>query len=437
MWLAHGLLLNPGMIQASQTTAHDSSRSETQDRPPQTSILIVDDERGPRESLRMILSSGYRVLMAEDGTSALEILRTQQIDLVTVDLKMPGMNGEELIRTVRAELPQVELIVITGCRSIDSAVEGIRHGVFDYLSKPFDVVQVLASVERAMERRQSRRRMISFLENISRILGTQCDSPTVLAELEASALAQQRLRKLLEEPILGSGSSSIQTGEPRSIEFLEVLAETIESRDLFMRGHARRVAFYADLFADRLLLSREAREHVRIAGFLHDIGKVGIGSELLAGQVIRESEREETTHSHPTIGERLLQPLGLAGPIAITVRHHHERYDGKGYPDGLKGEEIPLAARIIAIVDAFDSMTCEGLYHSARSREDALAELRREAGGQFDPTLVEIFCPLIETGAADALGNAGTPSAPTADPVFTSSADPAADVALAIDRMAT
>ncbi len=409
-----------GMTQAFQTTSHDWSRSETQDCPPQTSILIVDDERGPRESLRMILSGDHRVLTAEDGTSALEILRTDWIDLVTVDLNMPGMKGDELIRTVRAELPQIEIIVITGCGSIDSAVEGIRHGVFDYLTKPFDVVQVLASVERAMARRQSRGRMISFLESIGRILGTNRDSQTVLAELEVSAVAQERLRKLLEEPVLGSGTSSSRTPEPRTIEFLEVLAETIESRDIFMRGHARRVAFYADLLADRLLFSREARDHVRMAGFLHDIGKVGAASDLLAGKLMPESERLESIHAHPAIGERLLRPLGLAGPIAITVRQHHERYDGNGYPDGLTGEDIPLAARVITIVDAFDAMTCERPYRLARSRKEALAELRREARGQFDPTLVEIFCQLIETGAADALGQARMLSAQTADPAAAS-----------------
>jgi response regulator RpfG family c-di-GMP phosphodiesterase len=404
------------MSQAFQTTAHDCSRSETPDCPPQTSILIVDDERGPRESLRMILSGGHRVLTTGDGASALEILRTDRIDLVTVDLNMPGMKGGELIRTVRAELPQVELIIITGCGSIDSAVEGIRHGVFDYLTKPFDVVQVLASVERAMARRQSRGRMISFLESISRILGANRDPQTVLAELDASAGAQQRLRKLLEEPILGSGTGSSRTREPRAIEFLEVLAETIESRDLFMRGHARRVAFYADLLADRLLFSREARDHVRIASFLHDIGKVGAASDLLAGKVMLENERLESIHAHPAIGERLLQPLGLAAPIAITVRHHHERYDGNGYPDRLTGQDIPLAARVITIVDAFDAMTCVRPYRPARTQEEALAELRREARGQFDPTLVEIFCQLIETGAAEALGEAGMLNAPTPDP---------------------
>ena len=165
-------------------------------------VLVVDDERGPRESLRMILSGRYEVVTATRGAEALEILRTDSIDLVTVDLNMPGMKGDELMRTIRRESPQTEIIVITGCGSVESAIEGIRHGVFDYLTKPFDVVQVTASVERALERQASRARMVGFLEGLSRILGRNRDAAIVLEELEASPLAQERLRSVLSEPVL-------------------------------------------------------------------------------------------------------------------------------------------------------------------------------------------------------------------------------------------
>jgi response regulator RpfG family c-di-GMP phosphodiesterase len=371
-------------------------------------LLVVDDERGPRESLRMILSGIHKVSIAEDGAEALEILRTDSIDLVTVDLNMPGMKGDELMRTIRAEFPQAEIIVITGCGSVETAVEGIRHGVFDYLTKPFDVVQVTASVERALARRESRARMVDFLEGISRVLGRNRDTESILDELDSSAAIQERLRAVLTEPILGPGAGSARVGGPRTIEFLEVLAETIESRDIYMRGHARRVAFYAELVSTRLCLSREERDHVRMAAFLHDIGKVGAASDLLAGRVMPEPERLESIHDHPAIGEQLLLPLGLAIPVATTVLHHHERYDGKGYPDGLAGDDIPLAARIIAVVDAFDAMTCERPYRAAKSHEEALDELRREAGAQFDPSVVDLFCSLAESGALEAVGAAGS-----------------------------
>ncbi|HPG25662.1 MAG: response regulator [Spirochaetaceae bacterium] len=371
-------------------------------------VLVVDDERGPRESLRMILSGRYEVVTATRGAEALEILRTDSIDLVTVDLNMPGMKGDELMRTIRRESPQTEIIVITGCGSVESAIEGIRHGVFDYLTKPFDVVQVTASVERALERQASRARMVGFLEGLSRILGRNRDAAIVLEELEASPLAQERLRSVLSEPVLAGERRGSRPDGPRTVEFLEVLAETIESRDLTMRGHARRVAFYADLVGAALCLSREERQNLQIAAFLHDIGKVGAPTDLLAGEVMLEPERLAAIHPHPAIGERLLHPLGLDPVIATTVRHHHERYDGRGYPDGLSGDDIPLAARIIAVVDAFDAMTCERPYRQAQSSDEALAELHRESGGQFDPAIARIFRELVVSGAADEVREAGT-----------------------------
>jgi len=382
--------------------------------PSPARVLVVDDERGPRESLRMILSANYDVSSAGNGAEALDLLRTDSIDLVTVDLNMPGMKGDELMRTIRAEFPQTEIIIITGCGSIETAVEGIRHGVFDYLTKPFDVVQVTASVSRALERRQSRARMVSFLEGISRVLGQNRDPEIVLEELDASPLAQERLRAVLAEPALSAEAPHSRAAGPSTIEFLEVLAETIESRDLFMRGHARRVAFYADLLAASLCLSRAERNHVRMAAFLHDIGKVGAPSDLLAGVMMPEPDRLEGIKTHPAIGERLLLPLGLDTPIATTVRHHHERFDGEGYPDGLAGDAIPLAARIIGLTDAFDAMTCERPYRRARTRDEAVVELRKEAGLQFDPGLVSLFCQLVESGATDAVGEAG-PLSETAD----------------------
>lgn len=354
----------------------------------------------------MILSGAHEVTTAEDAVEALDVLRTEAIDLVTVDLNMPGMKGDELMRTIRAESPQTEIIIITGCGSIETAVEGIRHGVFDYLIKPFDVVQVTASVERALARRASRGRTLAFLEEVSRILGPDRDDHLSLCELEANTLAQERLRAILTEPVLQRGASGPREGGPSTLEFLEVLAETIETRDLFMRGHARRVAYAADLLSARLCLGREERDHVRMAAFLHDIGKVGATSDVLAGKVLPEPERLESIQTHPAMGERLLRPLGLSPTVAATVRHHHERFDGAGYPDGLAGEDIPLSARIIAIVDAFDAMTCERPYRAARSRDEAITELRANARTQFDPNLVAVFCDLVATGALEAIDEA-------------------------------
>ena len=143
-----------------------------------------------------------------------------------------------------------------------------------------------------------------------------------------------------------------------------------------------------------------------MAAFLHDIGKVGATSDVLQGRALPEPDRLESIQDHPAIGEKLLLPLGLATPIATTVRHHHERFDGTGYPDGLAGDDIPLASRIISVVDAFDAMTCERPYRKARSRDEALAELALESRGQFDPAIVSLFCDLVKSGAAHGVGTA-------------------------------
>jgi len=207
------------------------------DQSERSTVLVVDDERGPRESLRMILSPDYQVLQASSAAEALDVLATETVDLATLDLNMPGMSGQDLMREIRSEHPRVEIIVITGCGSVESAAEGIRSGICDYLQKPFDVVQVSAAVSRA----------------------------------EGNALLDP----------------------PRTLEFLEVLAETIETKDRYMRGHARRVAFYSSLIADRLCLSPEEHSRVRIAGFLHDLGKVGVPTYLLLRKgAITQPERE-------------------------------------------------------------------------------------------------------------------------------------------------
>jgi putative two-component system response regulator len=363
---------------------------------PTTTILVVDDEKGPRESLKMILSPGHGVLLAEDGIGALELLRKHTIDLVTVDLNMPGMKGDELMRTIREEFPEVSVIVITGCGSVETAVEGIRYGVSDYLSKPFDVVQVTAAVSRALSRCESRKRLVGLLEGIGSALGKHRDSDDVLAELDGNDALQTQLRAALQEPVLDPTSLRANVSAAQTGEFLEVLAETIEFRDAYMRGHARRVAFYAGLLADRLSMSCEDRERVRLSSFLHDLGKVALPTEILEGKERIDADQRIAVEQHPEIGERLVRPLGFSSAVASSIRHHHERFDGTGYPDRLHGDEIPLASRVIAVADAFDAMTCDIPYAPAVSTEQAIAELRKHGGSQFDPSIVQHLASIVE-----------------------------------------
>ncbi len=168
-----------------------------------------------------------------------------------------------------------------------------------------------------------------------------------------------------------------------------------------MRGHARRVSLYSALVADRLNLSTRDHELVRIAGFLHDLGKVGVPTDLLLQPGALEPSQRAVVEEHAQIGAKLVQPLDMPPAIAQSIRHHHEWWDGTGYPDGLAGEEIPLAARIIAIADAFDAMNCNRPYREALPRDVQIAEIKRFAGVQFDAMLAKEFLGLIEVGACD------------------------------------
>ncbi len=369
-----------------------------QDQTPRATILVIDDERGPRESLRMILKTSHEVLSASSGAEALEILRTHTVDLVTLDLNMPGLRGDELMRTLRRDFPGVEIIIITGWGTVDSACEAVRYGIADYIQKPFDVVQVSAAVTRAVLRQIGRRRMVGFLSSLGNTVGRERQVADILSDLDSSPYLHGRLQSAIDE----ASRRVDRAGEPlRHIQMLEVLAETIEAKDLFMVGHARRVAWYSGLLADRLCLSSEEREHIRIAAFLHDVGKVGVPEELLAKPGPLDSEELDVVQAHSEVGARIVDPLVLGGGVSETIRHHHERFDGRGYPDGLAGEDIPLAARVVQLADVFDAMTSERPYRPARSVEKTVLEIRDCAGSQFDPDLAKEFTALVEGQVSD------------------------------------
>jgi putative two-component system response regulator len=366
-----------------------------------SSVLIVDDERGPRDSLRMILEPKYRVVQAASGAEALECLHREPIELMTLDLNMPGMHGQELMRTVQAEFPLIEIVIITGCGTVESAAEGIRSGVCDYLQKPFDVVQVSAAIERALNRHGARTRLSGFLEELGDVVGRDRDALAIVEDVQRSERMRGRVSDLFVKTGQSVESTTAVLDAPATMEFLEVLAETIEVKDRYMRGHARRVAFYASLLADRIDLNPTDLEHVRFSAFLHDIGKVGVPTDLLLRAGALDATERALVEQHPVIGSRLIKPLKIPTAISSAIHHHHEWWDGSGYPDGQAGEQIPQAARIIGVVDAFDAMSSDRPYRKALSRDVVCEELQRFAGIQFDPELAKEFLFVLESGACD------------------------------------
>lgn len=355
-------------------------------------ILIVEDERGPRESLRLILKPSYDVLLAGNGQDALRALREHPIDLVTLDLNMPGVKGIEVLRALKSESHTTEVVVITGFATVDNAVECLRYGVHDFITKPFNVIEVMATVERALRKRRSRGRLHSFLEHLGNILGRSTPGAAALDAIEDDEVLIVNVRKALTE----SFQPITKASPERVLEFAEVLADTLESKDAYTHGHSRRVSYYAALLAEHVGLEADLREEIRLAAFLHDVGKIGVANQLILKDGRLTQEERIVVMKHPVIGESLIQPLGLAPGILQAVRHHHEHFDGSGYPDKLAGNEIPLGSRVILIADAYDAMHSQRSYRKGLPKEMILHEFTKHSGTQFDPHLTAAFLDLME-----------------------------------------
>lgn len=355
-------------------------------------ILIVEDERGPRESLRLILKPSYDVLLASNGQDALRALREQPIDLVTLDLNMPGVKGIEVLRALKTESPSTEVVVITGFATVNSAVECIRHGVHDFITKPFNVIEVMATVERALRKRRSRSRLHAFLGRLGDILGRSTPGAAALGAIEAD----EGLISEVRQALITAFKPITKASPDRVFEFAEVLADTLEIKDAYTHGHSRRVSYYAGLLAEHIGLEAGLREEIRLAAFLHDVGKIGVANQLILKDGRLTQEERIVVMRHPVISESLIQPLGLAPGILRGVRHHHEHFDGSGYPDKLVGEDIPFASRIILIADAYDAMHSQRSYRKGLPKEMIVRELTKHSGTQFDPRLAAAFIDLIE-----------------------------------------
>jgi putative nucleotidyltransferase with HDIG domain len=255
--------------------------------------------------------------------------------------------------------------------------------------------------------------LVGFLEGVGSVLGKHQDTRELLAELSQNVDLQARLQEAVQQPVAISTPERATVSADRTAEFLEILAETIESRDPALRGHSRRVAFYAGLLAERLGLGSEEQERVRIASFLHDLGKVGVPGGMAQSRQLEPTFQRTPSEQHPEIGERLVRPLGFSSAVALAIRHHHERWDGSGVPDALRGDQIPLTSRIIALAEVFDAMTSERSDHGRLSPSKALDELQKQSGSRFDPRLVKEFLLIAETDAG--LPEPDSPGPPAAE----------------------
>jgi len=349
-------------------------------------ILVVDDEIGPRESLRMILKPSYNVYAVENGYAAIQMIQQIEMDVVTLDLKMPGLSGIDTLKEIRVIDPDVMAIIITGYGTLKTAIEAIRYGVFDYIPKPFNVPEILSIIDKSIQRRKLNLKVKEVLGN--------CFNQQILKEpvVDSDFVLQKEMKGMIDF----KWDDSTPSDNQNCLEFAKVLAYTLEEKDPYTSGHSERVCYYSDFISKRLSLSPKERSELQIASYLHDIGKIGISNRFINKKGTLTPTDWAIIKQHTKKSIELLTPLNLSSNILSYIQHHHERYDGTGYPDGLAGEQIPLGARIIAISDSYDSMTSDRPYRKPLANGDAKSELVKNVEKQFDPKLVSLFLDVLK-----------------------------------------
>ncbi|MEW6540034.1 MAG: HD domain-containing phosphohydrolase [Bacillota bacterium] len=325
-------------------------------------ILVVDDELGPREALRLILQDHYEIATAQNGHQALDHLSDREFDLVIMDIRMPGINGIDLLAEAKKKAPDTEVVMITAYASVETAASALRHGALDYLIKPFDRKSVMEVVQKGLSRRAESRKIKGRLEELQ--------------------LANQALRHEIER-----ASINIQR---HYLETVRSLVAAIDAKDSYTKSHQERVVMFAMLLGAELGLSAREIGLIQQAAVLHDIGKIGVPEQILLKKEFLTIEEYDIIKQHPVIGAEIISPVQFLSEVVPIVLHHHERFDGNGYPDGLKGLVIPVGARILAVADAVDAMLSERPYAPAKSVAKVQEQLRLCSGTQFDPQLVKI-----------------------------------------------
>ena len=329
----------------------------------QRRLLIVDDETVVRSVLHDLLSNSYECTEAASAEEALEYLRTGAYELVISDITMPGMSGLDMIPHVKAASPQTVIVMISGMQTIESAINALRLGAFDYLMKPFDLRQVEAAIARAYEHHQL---------------------------IVAKQLYENHLEELvdLRTAELDKTLASLENAYRST---LQALTAALETRDAETHGHSERVVTFSLRLGREYGLNAVQMKSLEFGSLLHDIGKIGVPDAILRKPAKLTDEEWVRMREHPLHGQQILRGIKFLEGAANVVAQHHEKWDGSGYPFGLKDQEIDICARIFSVADAFDAITSDRVYRKGRSYEIALQELDDWAGRQFDPKVVEAF----------------------------------------------
>src|ERR1700741_680464 len=320
-------------------------------------ILIVDDEVEITEILADLLSEEYNCLRAGSAEEALTRLQESEFQLVISDITMPGMSGLDMIPHVKEFSPDTVVVMISGLQTVESAIEAMRLGAFDYVMKPFDLRQVEAVVKRALEHHElivAKQRYENHLEE----------------------LVEQRTAEL---------DRTLVSLEEAYRSTLKALTAALETRDSETHGHSERVVSYSLRLGREYGLNSDEMKALEFGSLLHDIGKIGVPDSILRKPAKLTEEEWERMREHPLHGQQILRGIKFLEGAGKVVAQHHEKWDGSGYPLGLKAEKIDICARMFAVADAFDAITSDRVYRKAQSYEAAARELDDWADRQFDP----------------------------------------------------
>lgn len=361
-------------------------------------LLCVDDEQNILSALRRLFrSDGYRVLTATSGDAGIHLLESESVDLVISDMRMPEMDGARFFEQVSSRWPDTLRILLTGHADIAPTIEAINQGrIFRYISKPWDDQEVRLIVRHALERKQlehDKRRLEALTQRQNEEL------QALNASLEARV--EERTAELrLAHDALAVANEKLKTGFLTSIK---VFSNLIELSEGARPGHSRRVADLSRRIAVKIGLGRGATQDVMVAGLLHDIGMIGLPDALLAKPGSQMNTAELSLFKkHPLKGESALMALEDLRVAARLLRSHHERHDGFGYPDGLRGPIIPIGARILALANDYDGLQIGSLGPKRLSAEEARAFIQQSSGKRYDPQVVKAFLALFDGDGKDA-----------------------------------
>lgn len=335
-------------------------------------IIVLDDEERVRRVVGLQLErEGYEVSLSESGENVIEKLSHDNLyDLLISDIRMPGVDGYQVLKFAVENVPDMPVVMLTGVVDIETAVAVMKAGAFDFLVKPVRRDDLMVSVKKAL----AYGRLVKYNRKL------EVENRKYQLELEEEV--NERTKEL---------SEALAQLRVVHMDTVRILSGAIEENDPYIRGHGNRVRHMAHHMAQSLGYSPRELDMLDFGALLHDIGKISIDPIILNKPSSLTPDERKIVETHPLVGERIVSKVSYFAQIVSVIRWHHERWDGKGYPDGLKGEDIPVSARILGVVDSYDAMTSDRAYRLALPTNRAIDVLHQEAGRQFESEMVEVF----------------------------------------------